>query len=141
MVIQVGQGMTVGLGDGVVTNHLFDHGALAGVSGPTTLATIMQTSPLYIYFTTSEPQVLAIQRRLANDLAEIPVEIGLQDEEGYPHKGDLNYASPEVNMATGTLTAAPGFSSDQAIDIMDQIGKQILPAGTAYQWTAMSYQD
>ena len=48
--------------DGVVTNHQVDVGALVGVSGPTTLATIVQTDPLYVYFTVSEPQVLAIRR-------------------------------------------------------------------------------
>ena len=36
---------------------------------------------------------------------------------------------------------APGFSSGQALDIMDQIGKQALPTGTGYEWTAMSYQE
>ena len=51
--------------DGVVTNHLVDVGALVGVSGPTKLATIIQTDPLYVYFTLSEPQILAIQRNLA----------------------------------------------------------------------------
>src|SRR5208337_1066723 len=38
-------------------------------------------------------------------------------------------------------SAAPGFSSGQALDLMDQIGKQALPSGTGYQWTAMSYQE
>jgi HAE1 family hydrophobic/amphiphilic exporter-1 len=36
---------------------------------------------------------------------------------------------------------AAGFSSGQALDIMDQIGAQTLPPGTGYQWTAMSYQE
>jgi HAE1 family hydrophobic/amphiphilic exporter-1 len=36
---------------------------------------------------------------------------------------------------------APGFGSGQALDIMDQIGKQALPTGTGYEWTAMSYQE
>ena len=33
------------------------------------------------------------------------MEIGLQNEEGHPHKGTLNYASPTVDCTTGTLTA------------------------------------
>jgi hydrophobic/amphiphilic exporter-1 (mainly G- bacteria), HAE1 family len=36
---------------------------------------------------------------------------------------------------------APGFSSGEALDIMDQIGAQALPPGTGYEWTAMSYQE
>jgi hydrophobic/amphiphilic exporter-1 (mainly G- bacteria), HAE1 family len=37
--------------------------------------------------------------------------------------------------------SAPGFSSGEALDLMDQIGKQVLPSGTGYEWTAMSYQE
>jgi hydrophobic/amphiphilic exporter-1 (mainly G- bacteria), HAE1 family len=43
--------------------------------------------------------------------------------------------------ATVIGSAAPGFSSGQALDIVDQIGKQVLPPGTGYEWTAMSYQE
>ncbi|HXZ15441.1 MAG TPA: efflux RND transporter permease subunit [Roseiarcus sp.] len=43
--------------------------------------------------------------------------------------------------ATIVGAAAPGFSSGQALDIMDQIGAQALPVGTGYEWTAMSYQE
>jgi RND family efflux transporter MFP subunit len=37
------------------------------------------------------------------DLRKLPVEIGLQTETGYPHKGTLDYVSPLVNQSTGTL--------------------------------------
>jgi HAE1 family hydrophobic/amphiphilic exporter-1 len=37
--------------------------------------------------------------------------------------------------------SAPNFSSGEALDLMDQIGKQVLPSGTGYEWTAMSYQE
>src|SRR5580700_3781887 len=43
--------------------------------------------------------------------------------------------------ATVVGSAAAGFSSGQALDIMDQIGAQALPAGTGYEWTAISYQE
>ncbi|RDJ11266.1 efflux RND transporter periplasmic adaptor subunit [Rhizobium grahamii] len=98
--------------DGTVTNHLVDVGALVGVSGPTKLATIVQTDPLYVYFNVSEAQVLMIKQSLAKagrkltqaDLPNIPVEIGLGDEEGYPHKGHLDYVAPQVDASTGTLS-------------------------------------
>jgi membrane fusion protein, multidrug efflux system len=48
--------------DGIVTNHQVDLGNLVGASGPTTLATIVQTDPIYVNFTLSEPQFLAIRR-------------------------------------------------------------------------------
>ena len=43
--------------------------------------------------------------------------------------------------ATVVGSAAPGFSSGEALDIMDQIGQYTLPRGTGYEWTAMSYQE
>ena len=38
-----------------------------------------------------------------DDLKQVPVEVGLQNESGYPHHGKLDYASPTVNQSTGTL--------------------------------------
>jgi membrane fusion protein, multidrug efflux system len=110
--------------DGIVTNHLVDVGALVGFSGPTKLATIVQTDPLYVYFNLSEPQVLTIKENNAKvglpfrttDLSSIPVEIGLQGEEGYPHKAHMDYASPQVDQSTGTLTVRAVFDNkDQTL--------------------------
>ena len=38
-------------------------------------------------------------------------------------------------------SAAPGFSSGQAIDQMEQIADKTLPEGIAYDWTSTSYQE
>lgn len=95
--------------DGIVTSHLVSVGELVGVSSPTQLATIVALDPLYVNFNVNERDVLWIRdearRRgmTANDLRQLPVEIGLQTEQGYPHKGNLDYVSPTVNQATGTL--------------------------------------
>jgi membrane fusion protein, multidrug efflux system len=108
--------------DGIVTNHQVDIGNLVGASGPTTLATIVQTDPIYVNFTLSEPQILAIRRSVAKTgrplsrtdltyLSSIPVEIGLQDEEGYPHKGHLDYLSPQLDPSTGTVAARAIFEN------------------------------
>ena len=43
--------------------------------------------------------------------------------------------------ATVVGSPAPGFSSGQALDIMDQVGAQALPKGTGFNWTAMSFQE
>jgi membrane fusion protein, multidrug efflux system len=109
--------------DGVVTNHQVDIGNLVGTSGTTTtLATIVQIDPIYVNFTLSEPQYLAIRRNNAKAglptrstdlsyLATIPIEIGLQDEEGYPHKGHLDYVSPQVDPSTGTIAVRAIFEN------------------------------
>ena len=37
--------------------------------------------------------------------------------------------------------SAPGFSSGEAMSLMERTAIQLLPAGIHYQWTAMSYQE
>ncbi|UVD56263.1 efflux RND transporter periplasmic adaptor subunit [Rhizobium sp. Pop5] len=105
--------------DGIVTDHLVDIGALVGISGPTKLASIVQTDPLYAYFNVSETQVLMIKQDLVKqgrtfrqtDLPNIPAELGLQTEEGYPHKGHLDYVSPQLDASTGTLQVRALFDN------------------------------
>jgi HAE1 family hydrophobic/amphiphilic exporter-1 len=38
-------------------------------------------------------------------------------------------------------TPAPGFSSGQALELMDEVANRTLPPGTTYEWTTMSYQE
>jgi len=95
--------------DGIVSAHLVSVGQLVGASSPTQLATIVALDPLYVNFNVNEQDVLKIRaeaRRRGmtpSDLQQLPVEVGLQTESGYPHKGKLDYAAPTVNLSTGTL--------------------------------------
>ncbi len=43
--------------------------------------------------------------------------------------------------ATIVGAASPGFSSGQALDLMEQVAERDLPRGTGFDWTAMSYQE
>jgi hydrophobic/amphiphilic exporter-1 (mainly G- bacteria), HAE1 family len=43
--------------------------------------------------------------------------------------------------ATVLGQAAPGFSSGEALDLMDEIAARVLPSGSTSEWTAMSYQE
>jgi RND family efflux transporter MFP subunit len=95
--------------DGIVTARQVAMGQLVGAGGATTLATIVQLDPIYVNFNISEQDVLRIRAEMAKrgktaqDLKKLPVEVGLQSEEGYPHKGTLDYAAPQITAATGTL--------------------------------------
>ena len=81
----------------------FRSAAWSAQNGPTTLATIVQLDPIYVTFNVSEQDVLRIRASLrkrgldAADLNKVPVEIGLMTEQGYPHKGTLDYASPRLD--------------------------------------------
>lgn len=97
--------------DGIVTARTVSVGEYVGAnSQPTVLATIVQLDPIYVNFTISERDVLRIRAMIRErgltpeDLKKVPVEVGLQTEQGYPHKGMLDYAAPTVDASTGTLT-------------------------------------
>jgi RND family efflux transporter MFP subunit len=97
--------------DGVVTARQVSVGQYVGAGGsPTPLASIIQIDPIYVNFSVSEQDVLRVRAGMMRrgvareDLKKIPVEIGVQSETGYPHRGTLDYASPSVNQSTGTLT-------------------------------------
>ncbi len=97
--------------DGVVTARQVSIGQLVGANSPTTLATIVQLDPIWVNFTASERDVLQVRAALARmgettaSLIGIPVEVALQNESGYPHKGKLDYVAPNVDPSTGTLAA------------------------------------
>src|SRR6202167_1307182 len=98
--------------DGVVTARQVSVGELVGAtSSPTVLATIVQLDPIWVTFNASEQDVLQVRASLASrgetiaNLLGLPVEVGLQNEAGYPHKGKLDYVAPTVNTSTGTLAA------------------------------------
>ena len=126
--------------NGVVSNHLVDVGALVGSGSATKLATIVQLDPMYVYFNLSEPQVLAITESNAKaglpfrttNLSSIPVDIGLQGEDGYPHKGHMDYADPQVNQSTGTLTARA---------LLDNKDQRLLPGLFARVRTPVGHLD
>jgi len=103
--------------DGVVTRHLISVGELVGATAATKLATIVQLDPIYVYFNLSEQEVLSIRSNLGGkrlsleELAKIPLDIGLMNEEGFPHKGNLNYVSPEIDPTTGTVQVRGLFNN------------------------------
>jgi RND family efflux transporter MFP subunit len=105
--------------DGVVTARQVSVGELVGAgTSPTVLATIVQLDPIWVNFTVGEQDVLRIRAQLAKQgikpgelRGKVSVEIGLQSEQGYPHKGTLDYAAPMVDPSTGTLAARGVFEN------------------------------
>jgi multidrug efflux system membrane fusion protein len=95
--------------DGVASARLASIGDYVGASGATKLASVVQLDPIYVTVNVGEGDVLRIRAALTQagksdiDLSKVPVEIGLANEQGYPHKGALNYIAPGLDPSTGTL--------------------------------------
>jgi RND family efflux transporter MFP subunit len=134
--------------DGVVSAHLVSVGELVGVASPTQLATIVALDPIYVNFNVNELDVLKIraearrQGLTPGDLKQFQVEIGLQSEQGYPHKGTMDYVSPTLNQSTGTLAARgiipnpdrvllPGYFARVRVPIPSDETKALLVPDTA----------
>src|SRR6185437_3236949 len=130
--------------DGIVSAHLVSVGELVGAASPTQLATIVQLDPIYVTFNVNEQDVLRIRAEAArkgltaSDLKQLPIEVGLQTETGYPHTGKLDYASPTVNQSTGTLAVRgvlpnadrvllPGYFVRVRVPLDQQQGALLVP--------------
>jgi len=110
--------------DGKIGRHLVDPGNLVGSAGQqTTLAEINRIDPLYVYFTINENDLLEIARdqpantrdRLLTNV--IPAYYGLVNEEGFPHRGRLDFASISVTPTTGTLQVRGVFPNPR-LDVL-----------------------
>ncbi|SHN76461.1 RND family efflux transporter, MFP subunit [Bradyrhizobium erythrophlei] len=130
--------------DGIVTAHLVSVGELVGVASPTQLATIVATDPIYVNFSVNEQDVLRIREEArrrgitVDDLRQIPIEIGLQSETGYPHKGTLDYVAPQLNQSTGTLAVRgilknsdrqllPGYFARVRVPVEQNVKAMLVP--------------
>ena len=77
--------------------------------GETLLTTVVSTDPVYIVFDGDEGAYLRYQQmarrgeRESSRDARNPVLVGLADEEGYPHRGEMDFVDNRVNPETGTI--------------------------------------
>ncbi len=76
-------------------------------SGGTLLTTIVSTDPTYAYFDVDEQSAPAVRKLVvkADGSADenCSVALVLANEEGYPHKGTINFVDNQINPKTGTI--------------------------------------
>lgn len=73
-------------------------------AGVTVLTTIVSIDPIQAYFDIDEETYLDFIAR-ARPTNTLPVRVGLMNEEGYPHDGQLDFIGAQVNRGTGTVRA------------------------------------
>jgi RND family efflux transporter MFP subunit len=122
--------------DGMVTARQVSIGQYVGsTANPTVLATIVQRVPIYVNFTVNEQEVLRVRAEIARrgitpeDLRKVPVEVGLQNESGYPHQGTLDYTSPTLNQSTGTLAVRAALANADQVLIPGYFVRVRIPLG------------
>lgn len=86
------------------------------------LTTIVSLDPIYVYFDVDERTLLRFRQQARSSLPpnatqpnvstlQIPVHIGLANEEGYPHEGVIDFADNRVDPATGTIRVRGTFDN------------------------------
>ena len=89
---------------------------LSGV-GASLLTTIVSLDPLYCYGDADERAILKYIRlskegkRESARYKEIPAEVELADETGFPHKGYMDFVDNRIDPNTGTMRARGVFSN------------------------------
>ncbi len=85
----------------------------------TLLTTVVSLDPMYVYFDMDEPTLLRIRRAVnAGDIkpgkdGAVPLLMGLPGEDGFPHKGTINFVNNQVNPATGSIAVRGIFPNPQ----------------------------
>jgi multidrug efflux system membrane fusion protein len=99
--------------DGRVSRAEVTRGNLVtgGTNGGTLLSSVVSMDPIYIYFDADEQSYLRYtqmarsgERPNSRDSGN-PVQVGLANEEGFPHTGTVDFVDNQLNPQTGTIRA------------------------------------
>lgn len=104
---------------GRVGRKLITEGNLVtgGPSGATVLTTIVQLDPIYCYFDVDERSALKYRelartgKRTSALYEAIPAQMGLANQEGFPHLGKIDFVDNEISATTGAIKARGVFSN------------------------------
>jgi RND family efflux transporter MFP subunit len=123
---------------GRMGRHLVDVGNLVGPTVNTKLANIEQVDPIYAYFSLNERDALqaaAIMRQRGmkpgGSLGTAPVLVGLQNEQGYPHTGVLNFIDTGFSTSSGTIQMRATFENKDRVLLPGAFARVRIPLGDA----------
>ncbi|QDU20418.1 efflux RND transporter periplasmic adaptor subunit [Urbifossiella limnaea] len=94
---------------GLISRTHVDEENLVGQSEPTLLTTIVRMDELYVFFDAPERDLVDFQRASAAKkvpdpvVTSVPVLVGVTGEDGYPHKGTIDFRENRVDPGTGTI--------------------------------------
>jgi multidrug efflux system membrane fusion protein len=106
--------------DGQVSRYYLTLGNLVN-QDQTLLTTIVSLDPMYAYFDMDERTLLQIRKAMADGKittpadGDLPVLLGLQNEDGFPHQGTINFINNQVNSTTGSITMRGVFPNPKLI--------------------------
>ncbi len=110
---------------GRVSRNRVDVGNLVGEGEATILTDITQYDPMYVYFNLNERDLLRVLTLLREKAKEkgldfdedvesetdVPLYLGLANEEGFPHEGTFDFGDSVVDTQTGTMQLRGSFEN------------------------------
>jgi RND family efflux transporter MFP subunit len=103
--------------------------------GGTVLTTIVSVDPMWAYVDIDEGTVLEVRKMIREGKAksarevDLPVALALANEEGFPHKGVVNFVDNQVNPKTGTLRLRGTFPNKDDVLSPGYFGRVRVPKG------------
>jgi RND family efflux transporter MFP subunit len=133
---------------GRIGRQLVDPGNLVQgeTTSPTALTTIVAVDPIYVYFYVDERTVLRLRRLVragvikSSHEAKLPVQLGLLDEEGFPHEGTINFVDNRDDVNSGTLLIRAIFPNPQRMLSPGLFARVRLPIGNPHRAILISEQ-
>ncbi len=117
--------------DGVVGTLPYRVGALVSANLPQPLTTVSDNSDMYVYFSMTENQLLALTRQYGSKsaaLKDMPaVELQLNDKSVYSERGKIETISGVVDRSTGTASLRAVFPNGSGLLYSGTSGNVILP--------------
>lgn len=117
--------------DGVIGTLPYRVGALVSANLPKPLTTVSDNSDMYVYFSMTENQLLAMTRQYgskAEAMANMQeVELMLNDKSKYAEKGKIESISGVVDMSTGSVSVRAVFPNKNGLLYSGTSGNVILP--------------
>lgn len=127
--------------EGRVSRNLVDVGNLVGAENKTLLTKMVDDKSVYAYFNLSELSFLPLMRKYLKKIEaspsaggaardRTPAFLGLADEQGYPHKGHIDYADIQVDPSTGTIQIRGIFPNPNGLILQGMFVRVRIPVKT-----------
>jgi RND family efflux transporter MFP subunit len=126
--------------DGRVSRELVTVGNyVSGVAGNATLlTTLVSVDPIYVYADVDENSLLKFNKLVAgknmtsNGNGQIPVELQLADEDGYPHRGHIESFDNQLDPQTGSILLRAVFPNSAGRIVPGLFARIRVPASEQY---------
>jgi multidrug efflux system membrane fusion protein len=117
---------------GRIGRTLVTEGNLVGYIEPTLLTTLVTMDPVYVYFEIPERDLLQLEeaaRQKPSGAPSAPLAVGLENEQGYPHSGRVDFRDNQVDSGTGTVLVRAVLPNPDQLLIPGLFARVQMPVG------------